>query len=71
LENVRENIYNPQSILEFAENAEYFIEGSGFYKELNLFETQYFHYQGESLYSLELDFICMAYGKKKCVKFLH
>jgi hypothetical protein len=64
-ENDIRNIYNPQSILEFAENTEYFIEGSGFYKELNLFETQYFHYLGESLYSLELDFICMAYGKKK------
>ena len=62
-ENYIGNICKPQSMLEFAKNAEYFI-GKGFYKELNLFETQYFHGAGESLYSLELDFICMAYGKK-------
>jgi hypothetical protein len=58
------DIFNPLSLIEFAENAEYFIEKSGFYKELNLFTPQYYHYLGESLYSLELDFICMAYAKK-------
>jgi hypothetical protein len=58
-------IFNPPSILEFTKNAEYFFESLGFFKELNLFEPQYFHYQGESLYSQKLDFICMAYAKKR------
>lgn len=59
-----DNVFNPQTILEITENAEYFIENIGYNKELNLFEPQYFHYSGESLYSEKLDFICMAYAKK-------
>ena len=58
------NFFNPRSILEFAQNAEYCFTGSGFNRELNLFEPKYAHYSGESLYSQNLDFICMAYGKK-------
>jgi hypothetical protein len=59
-----DNIFNPQSMLELAENAEYFSEHNGYNKELNLFEPQYFQRSGESLYSKNLDFICMAYAKK-------
>jgi hypothetical protein len=57
-------IFNPPSVLEFARNAEYFFDSSGFYKELNLFEPRYSHGSRESLYSQNLDFICMAYAKK-------
>ena len=59
-----DNIFEPRSILEFTRNAEYFIEWTGFNKELNLFEPQYWHIEDESLYSQKLDFIFMAYAKK-------
>lgn len=52
------------SIVDFAINAEYFVESSGFYKEIELFNPKYYHNKGEFLYSLTLDFICMAFSKK-------
>lgn len=57
------NIFAPVSITDFTRNAEYFIEFDGFNKEVDLFNPNYFHETGESLYSLTLDFIFMAYSK--------
>ncbi len=58
------DIFNPNSLLEFAQNTVYFINYNGFNREIELFQPKYYHEAGSSLYSIELDFICMAYFNK-------
>lgn len=58
------DIFNPDSLFEFVRNTVYFINYTGFNREIELFQPKYYHEAGSRLYSLELDFICMAYFNK-------